>query len=95
MITLVSKATIKAGKIEEYKAIAEELAEFSRKEEGCISYGLFEDMQDSNILTFIEEWKDDDALTFHRETEHFKKFGPQIKELREEGSVTNLYKKIV
>ncbi|NTW72212.1 MAG: antibiotic biosynthesis monooxygenase [Eubacteriaceae bacterium] len=95
MITLVSKATIKAGKLEEYKAVVGELAELSRKEEGCISYGLFEDLKDPNILTFIEEWEDDEALKFHNQTEHFIKFGPKIKELREEGSVTNLYKKIV
>lgn len=95
MIALVSKATIKVGKKDEYKAIVEELAEFSRKEEGCISYGLFEDTQDPNILTFIEVWKDEEALKFHNQTEHFKKFAPQIKELREEGAVTNLYKKIL
>ena len=53
MITLVSKATIKAGKIDEYKTIVEELAECSRKEEGCISYGLFEDIQEPNIKVII------------------------------------------
>lgn len=91
MITLVVKALIKEGKIEEYKDITNELAIETRKEEGCISYNLYEDINNPQILTFIEVWKDKEAIEIHNKTEHFKKLAPKLRELREGDSDVNFY----
>jgi quinol monooxygenase YgiN len=55
MITIVAKKLIKQGKLEEFKALAENLIKESRNEEGCIAYNLYEDINNSYILTFIVE----------------------------------------
>lgn len=58
MIKITAKSIVKAGAREEFIATARELVENSRAEAGNISYHLYEDIDDPNILTFIEEWKD-------------------------------------
>lgn len=93
MLKLVAKFTIKEGREDEFIKVASKLAEETRKEAGCIVYELFQDINNKSILTFIEEWKDKDAHTFHVNTPHFKEAGPKFDELREAIEV-NFYKLI-
>jgi quinol monooxygenase YgiN len=93
MITIVAKCIIKKDKIEEFKKLAEELVKESKNEAGCISYGLFEDIKEATVLTFIEEWKDMDAIEEHNNTAHFTSIVPKFDELRENSDV-NLYKRV-
>ena len=58
MIKIVAKNILKEGKKVEFIKTAEELIQKSRAEEGNISYSLFEDVNNENIVAFIEEWKD-------------------------------------
>ena len=53
MLTVVAKAIVKEEKIEEFKKYADEIIKETRKEEGNISYNLYEDSKNSNILTLI------------------------------------------
>ena len=62
MIKIVVKVTVKPGKAEDFKNIAAELVAETRKEEGCISYQLFQDNQNPDLLFFIEEWTNGEAL---------------------------------
>mgnify|MGYP000827997105 FL=1 len=62
MIKITAKSIVKAGAREEFIATARELVENSRAEAGNVSYHLYEDIDDPNILTFIEEWKDQAAV---------------------------------
>ena len=94
MIIIVAKCKIKRGKTEAFKALTEELIRESRNEEGCISYNLYEDYHDSNILTFIEEWKDEEAIKLHNETKHFTSIVPKLSEFQEGHTEVNLYKGI-
>ena len=71
MIKVVAKGYFLEGKAEEAIKLYEELVEKTRKEEGCISYSLFRDIEDDSILTMIEEWESKDALDKHFKTEHF------------------------
>ena len=93
MIKIVAKIILKEGKKAEFIKTAEELIQKSRAEEGNISYSLFEDVNNENIVAFIEEWKDLKAIEFHNNTEHFKRIVPMLGELREKSEV-NLYKEI-
>ncbi|NMF04922.1 putative quinol monooxygenase [Clostridium beijerinckii] len=94
MIKIVAKSVIKTEQIEKYLTLAKELVDKSRKEEGCISYGLFQDINDSSILTFIEEWQDEKAINLHNNSEHFTRIVPLLGELRVGNGEVNLYKEI-
>jgi len=94
MITIVAKLMVKQGKKEDFKVLAEKLIRESRKEKGCISYSLYEDINNSNILTFIEEWINEEAITLHNESKHYTTIIPKLSEFREGKSEINLYKLI-
>lgn len=93
MIKIVSKNFINKGEKENFIKTAEELIKKSREEEGNISYCLCEDIENPDILTFIEEWKDMEAIKFHNNTEHFKRIVPLLGKFREKSEL-NLYKEV-
>ena len=94
MITIVAKKTIKQGKTREFKDLVEKLISESRKEVGCVAYNLYEDINNSNILTFIEEWKSEEDIKLHNSAEHFTSIVPKLAELQEGKTEVNLYKMI-
>lgn len=63
--------------------LTKELTANSVKEEGCIAYDVFESATRSNVLMICETWKDEESLTRHGNTEHFKRIVPQMHELSE------------
>ena len=92
MIKIIAKNVIKEGMTEDFKKTARPLIEASQNEEGCISYDLYEDIGDQNVLTFIEEWKDEAAIDTHNNSKHFKEIVPLLGAFRESSEV-RLYKK--
>ncbi|MPQ31814.1 antibiotic biosynthesis monooxygenase [Clostridium estertheticum] len=94
MITIVAKNSIKQGKTEEFKNLAEKLINESRKEKGNVSYNLYQDANDNNIFTFIEEWENEDIIKNHNASIHFTSIVPKFADLIEKKSEINLYKKI-
>ena len=94
MIKVVAKHFMKADRIHEFLERANELVETSLKEEGCISYGLYQDVKDSEVVTMIEEWKDMAALERHTASEHFKRIVPSLNEFYEKEGEINVYRKI-
>jgi quinol monooxygenase YgiN len=94
MITIVAKKIIKHGKTREFKDLVEKLINESRNEAGCIAYNLYEDINNTNILTFIEEWKSEEDIKLHNNTEHFTSIVPKLAELQEGKTEVNLYKMI-
>ncbi len=95
MITIVAKKLIKQSKVEEFKVLAEELINESRKERGNIAYNLYEDSNNPNILTFIEEWESEEAINLHNNSKHFTTIVPKFADLQESKSEVNLYKIIL
>ena len=93
MLKVVAKSVVKEDKIDEYKNTVEELIEKTRNEEKNISYELYQDLDNPNVLTFIEEWEDKAGLDKHMKSDHFKKIVPKLNKLREKGEV-NIYKLI-
>jgi quinol monooxygenase YgiN len=94
LITIVAKSMIKTGKKEEYLDLVEELILKSREEKGCISYSLYEDLKNPNVLTFIEEWEDEDSISSHNATMHYTTIVPKLRELREGNWEVSLYRMI-
>ncbi|HBJ1647069.1 putative quinol monooxygenase [Clostridium botulinum] len=95
MIIIVAKSIIKKDKIEKFKLLAEKLIEESKKEEGCISYKLFNDINNKTIYTFIEQWKNKNAIDIHNNSKHFKSIVPKLQELQEKDSEVNLYEVVI
>ncbi|MCD8079147.1 MAG: antibiotic biosynthesis monooxygenase [Bacteroides sp.] len=88
MITIVAKAIVKEGKREAFIQAIQAMIEGSRAEEGNISYNLFEDLDNENVLTFMEQWKSMEAIDFHNRTPHFQSGVAAIGDLMESMEIT-------
>jgi quinol monooxygenase YgiN len=67
---VVAIAETSADKAEELKSVCLGLIEPTRKEEGCISYNLYQDTTNPGKFTFIENWKSKEHLDVHMKTPH-------------------------
>lgn len=94
MIKVVSKGFFYEDKIEEALKLYEELVSKTQKEDGCISYNLFRDVDDKSILTMIEEWESLEALEAHKKTEHFTRLVPMVGKFRK-NSELNVYELVL
>ncbi|RII36416.1 antibiotic biosynthesis monooxygenase [Clostridium chromiireducens] len=94
MIKIVAKSVIKTEEKDNYLQLAKDLIDKSRQESGCISYSLFQDINDESVITFIEEWQDQKAIELHNSSEHFKRIVPLLGEYRIGNGEVNLYKEI-
>lgn len=95
MIKVVAKSIVKSDQIETYKNSVRELIEKTRKEAGCISYQLFQDIKNAKVFTFIEEWESEDALNKHMSSKHFQEIVPKLAQLREQNSEINIYRLVL
>lgn len=94
MIKVVAKAKLKpCVSVEDYLIQAKELVAETRKEEGCITYALHQDINDSSIVTMLEEWVDEESLNQHNQTDHVKRIVPGLRELRESSEI-NIYREV-
>jgi quinol monooxygenase YgiN len=94
MIKVVAKFVIKEEKVDKVKSITKELIEKTREEDGNIAYELYQDTDNPQIFSFIEEWKDKEALETHMGTDHFKKALPELESISAAEAEINTYKLI-
>jgi len=73
--------------------LCKNLVEESLKEEGCIEYGLYQELENPGILTILEEWKDKNSLDEHLNSNHFKEIFPLLSEYLEKETEIDIYKK--
>lgn len=59
---------------DEVMAALRDLVAATRKEQGCISYILTQDRENSNRCMFLEIWEDEAAFRAHGNSAHLKKF---------------------
>ena len=83
MIKIVAKMPVKANEVENFKATAKELVEKSAAEEGNVSYSLNVSKDNPCLFAVIEFWKDQAAIDFHNNTEHFTGILPKLAALCE------------
>lgn len=48
------------------------LIEPSRKEQGCLSYGVFRNIEDEHILNVISEWESSRHLALYKSSDRFR-----------------------
>jgi quinol monooxygenase YgiN len=92
-IRVVAKSYVKPEKIQEFIVLCKRLIEESVKEEGCIDYGLYQELDNPGILTMLEEWRDKSNLDKHLNSNHFKELVPLLSEFLEKETEINMYKK--
>ena len=93
MIKVIARSIIKENSLPEALALYQLLVQETVKEQGCISYELFQELDNPNNLTLIEEWEDLEALKRHTETSHFITLVQQLAQFEKELPVL-LYKKL-
>jgi quinol monooxygenase YgiN len=94
MVKVVAKKLIMDESVPKVIKLYEELVSETRKEEGCIKYELFQDINNSSILAVIEEWEDIDALEKHKNSEHIKRIVPKILEFTIKNEI-DVYHKVI
>lgn len=93
MIKVIAPGVIKEPHLEDALDLYRLLIQETVKEPGCISYELFQELDDPNRLTLIEEWVDLEALQLHTKTPHFIDLVAKLSQYEEEQPVS-LYKKL-
>jgi quinol monooxygenase YgiN len=70
-VRVVVKIVARSDAVEQIRSIVLVLAEKSRKESGCVSYDVVQDMSQPENFVLIEEWASVSALDAHNRTPHF------------------------
>lgn len=65
MIVVVGIAKVKPGNLDLVLKESLEHVARSRAEDGCIDHTVSRDQEDSNLLRFVEYWRDEAALLAH------------------------------
>ncbi|HIH95233.1 TPA: antibiotic biosynthesis monooxygenase [Methanosarcina acetivorans] len=92
-IKVVAKNQVKPEKIQEFMDLCKKLVEESVKEEGCIEYGVYQESENSGILTMLEEWKDESSLDEHLKSRHFTEIFPLLSGCLEKETEISVYRK--
>ncbi|WP_024346383.1 putative quinol monooxygenase [Lacrimispora indolis] len=96
MIKVVAKNHIKAEKLDEFISAAKQLVQDTRQNDaGCIRYELIQDINNTHLLTMLEEWEDLESLNKHMEAKHFKEAASLFADFVEKPGEINLYKTLV
>lgn len=79
---IIARFFIKNESIETFKNLAAELIAATRQEEGCLSYSLFQDIENRSEFAFIEEYADENAMKLHSQSTYLRSFIKNIKDLQ-------------
>ena len=80
-LRVIARFVAKPGKADELRSVAMGLLAPTRREDGCLLYELLENEDDPNELTFVEEWRDGEALHAHMGTAHIEHARSRLVEL--------------
>lgn len=92
-IRVVAKNQVKPEKVQEFMGLCKNLIKETLKEEGCIEYGVYQELEKPEILTMLEEWEDENSLDQHIKSDHFREIFPLLSECLEKETEINVYRK--
>lgn len=69
MFTLIAKITIESNDVDFVTSELQKLVEPSRAKEGCLSYTMYKDMKDSQVIFFIEQWESNEVFIRHMKSD--------------------------
>lgn len=77
MLGVVAQITVKSGCEAAFEEAAGRLVEQSRREPGCLEYGLWRTEQPLHYA-FVERYVDAAAVEAHRRSDHFRGIGREL-----------------
>lgn len=92
MIHVIVTNQVKPGKLEDFLALARQLAPLVEQEAGCFGYEYTLDTEsplaiqepvETQRVTLLERWESLAALEAHATAPHMQEYGPGLRELRE------------
>ena len=92
-IRVVAKCHVKPEKVQEFTGMCKKLVDETVNEEGCIEYGLYQALENPEILTMLEEWRDESSLDEHMKSNHFVEILPLVSECLVKEAEVSVYKK--
>lgn len=84
MIKVVSKGVFREEALQKVIALYQELIAETKKEQGCLSYELYQDIDNPCIMTMLETWENKACLDAHSVSAHFQRIVPEIGKFRVE-----------
>ncbi|WP_151949211.1 putative quinol monooxygenase [Aliarcobacter butzleri] len=93
MIKVIARSVIMENHLSDALKIYKILVDETVKEPGCITYELFQELDNPNNLTLIEEWESLEALHLHTQTPHFINLVGELSAYEKELPVL-IYKKL-
>ena len=78
MFVINGQFTVKTSSRDALVEMAQALVGLSTAEEGCISYGFFEDQSTPGQFLFFEKWRSREAISEHFEKPYFKDFADRF-----------------
>ena len=95
MLKVVARNYIDRKHKDEILSLCRELVEITRREKGCINYGVYQDAEHPELLTMIEEWNSQEDLEKHLQAEHFTRIVSQLNRLMIQATDMNIYQQII
>lgn len=81
MIRIVATFRVRPDAVEEFRALAVDLVEGSRAEDGNLTYDLCVSRDDTASFVMLETWRDDAAIEAHNASAHFTALVPRMVDL--------------
>ena len=73
-LTIIAHIEAKEGKLDFLKKQVLALVEPTKKEQGCLRYELNQDLENSNLFIFVEEWENHELWSKHMDNTHLQAF---------------------
>jgi quinol monooxygenase YgiN len=74
---------VKEECIEKFKEITFYNSENARKEPGNLRFDVLQSSEDPNLFFLYEIYKSDEAIEYHRNTEHYNKWAATVGDMME------------
>lgn len=81
MISVIAKIPLQDGKADEFAEAFRAMSAGVATEEGNFLYSLNFSKKEPNMAVIMERYTDKDALGVHSQSDHYKAFGPSIKDI--------------
>ncbi|MBI1261977.1 MAG: hypothetical protein GC184_09650 [Rhizobiales bacterium] len=81
MIVVTGTVEVGEGSRDQAMALAVEVAQATRQEPGCISYGFYVDIENPQCFRIYEEWESEEALTRHFTMPHMVRFAEGMSDI--------------
>ncbi len=89
---IVAKLNIKKAFKDQFLELAEKLITNTRKEEGCLSYNLYQNsFSEDPEFMFYEEYKNEEAINIHSSSDYLVNFFKNVKPLLSSEAVINKF----